>query len=158
MKVLSAMSGGIRVPGVFGVLLATCLPERIFIMELLKRDYLTITDEGETICMTLDTSHEEVRKVGQKMSEIRPGLRMDGRGWEAFLQYYLDANNPSLLKDLVFDAEGDICRASYKKISAFTRAKGVSLGKYITTLFGEAEEKGLFCVVRDEGDFIDWND
>jgi hypothetical protein len=32
----------------------------------------------------------------------------------------------------------------------------VSLGKYIMTLFGEAEEKGLFCVVRDEGDFIDW--
>ena len=125
-------------------------------MELLKRDYLTVTDEGDTIYMTLDTSHDEVRKLGQKMSEIRPGLRMDGKGWEAFLQYYFEANNPSLLKDLVFDSEGDICRASYKKISAFTRAKGVSLGKYIMTLFGEAEEKGLFCVVRDEGDFIDW--
>ena len=50
-------------------------------MELLKRDYLTVTDEGDTICMTLDTSHDEVRKLGQKMSEIRPGLRMDGKGW-----------------------------------------------------------------------------
>ena len=73
-------------------------------MELLKRDYLTVTDEGDTICMTLDTSHDEVRKLGQKMSEIRPGLRMDGKDWEAFLQYYFEANNPSLLKDLVFDS------------------------------------------------------
>ena len=95
-------------------------------------------------------------RLDRRCLKIRPGLRMEGKGWEAFLQYYLEANNPSLLKDLVFDSEGEICRASYKKISVFTRAKGVSLGKYILTLFGEAEEKGLFCVVRDEGDFIDW--
>lgn len=43
-----------------------------------------------------------------------------------------------------------------EKTSAFTRAKGVSLGKYIMTLFGEAEGKGFYCVIRDEGDYIDW--
>ncbi len=125
-------------------------------MDLLRREYLAITDEGDTILMTLDTAHGEVRAVAEKMAEIRPGLKMDGRGWEAFLKYYLDANNPSLLKDLTFEAEGDVLKGAYPKTSAFTRAKGVSLGKYILTLFGEANENGLFCVVRDEGDFIDW--
>ncbi|MBR7045395.1 MAG: hypothetical protein IKI23_07020 [Lachnospiraceae bacterium] len=81
---------------------------------------------------------------------------MDGKGWEAFLKYYLDANNPALLKDLVFESEGDLCRAWYKKISEFTKVKGVSLGNYILTLFGETQEKGLYCVIRDEGDYIDW--
>ena len=125
-------------------------------MELMKRDFLTVTDDGENICMSLDTTHEDVQKVGKKMAAIRTGLKMDGKGWEAFLKYYLDANNPALLKDLVWNSEGDDLRAYYKKTSAFTRAKGISLGKYVMTLFGEAEGKGLYCVIRDEGDFIDW--
>ena len=125
-------------------------------MELMKRDFLTITDDGENICMSLDTAHEDVQKVGKKMAEIRTGLKMDGKGWEAFLKYYLDANNPALLKDLIWNSEGDDLKAYYKKTSAFTRAKGISLGKYVMTLFGEAEGKGLYCVIRDEGDFIDW--
>ena len=125
-------------------------------MELLKRDFLTVTDDGENICMSLDTTHEDVQNVGKKMAEIRTGLKMDGKGWEAFLKYYLDANNPALLKDLIWNSEGDDLKAYYKKTSAFTRAKGISLGKYVMTLFGEAEGKGLYCVIRDEGDFIDW--
>ena len=125
-------------------------------MELMKRDFLTVTDDGENICMSLDTVHEDVQKVGKKMAEIRTGLKMDGKGWEAFLKYYLDANNPALLKDLIWNSEGDDLKAYYKKTSAFTRAKGISLGKYVMTLFGEAEGKGLYCVIRDEGDFIDW--
>ena len=125
-------------------------------MELMKRDFLTVTDDGENICMSLDTAHEDVQKVGKKMAEIRTGLNMDGKGWEAFLKYYLDANNPALLKDLIWNSEGDDLKAYYKKTSAFTRAKGISLGKYVMTLFGEAEGKGLYCVIRDEGDFIDW--
>ncbi|MEE3462344.1 MAG: Imm51 family immunity protein [Lachnospiraceae bacterium] len=125
-------------------------------MELMKRDFLTVTDDGENICMSLDTAHEDVQKVGKKMAEIRTGLKMDGKGWEAFLKYYLDANNPALLKDLIWNSEGDDLKAYYKKTSAFTRAKGISLGKYVMTLFGEAEGKGLYCVIRDEGDFIDW--
>ena len=108
-------------------------------MELMKRDFLTVIDDGENICMSLDTTHEDVQNVGKKMAEIRTGLNMDGKGWEAFLKYYLDAK-----------------KAYYKKTSAFTRAKGISLGKYVMTLFGEAEGKGLYCVIRDEGDFIDW--
>jgi hypothetical protein len=125
-------------------------------MELMKRDFLTVTDDGENICMSLDTAHEDAQKVGKKMAEIRTGLKMDGKGWEAFLKYYLDANNPALLKDLIWNSEGDDLKAYYKKTSAFTRAKGISLGKYVMTLFGEAEGKGLYCVIRDEGDFIDW--
>ena len=125
-------------------------------MELMKRDFLTVTDDGENICMSLDTTHEDVQDVGRKMAEIRTGLKMDGKGWEAFLKYYLDANNPAFLKDLIWNSEGDNLRAYYKKTSAFTRAKGISLGKYVMTLFGEAEGKGLYCVIRDEGDFIDW--
>ena len=125
-------------------------------MELMKRDFLTITDDGENICMSLDTTHEDVQKVGKKMAAIRTGLKMDGKGWEAFLKYYLDANNPALLKDLIWNSEGNNLKAYYKKTSAFTRAKGISLGKYVMTLFGEAEGKGLYCVIRDEGDFIDW--
>ena len=125
-------------------------------MELMKRDFLTVTDDGENICMSLDTAHEDVQKVGKKMAEIRTGLKMDGKGWEAFLKYYLDANNPALLKDLIWNSEGDDLKAYYKKTSAFTKAKGISLGKYVMTLFGEAEGKGLYCVIRDEGDFIDW--
>ena len=125
-------------------------------MELMKRDFLTITDDGENICMSLDTTHEDVQKVGKKMAAIRTGLKMDGKGWEAFLKYYLDANNPALLKDLILNSEGNDLKAYYKKMSAFTRAKGISLGKYVMTLFGEAEGKGLYCVIRDEGDFIDW--
>ena len=125
-------------------------------MELMKRDFLTVTDDGENICMSLDTAHEDVQKVGKKMAEIRTGLKMDGKGWEAFLKYYLDANNPALLKDLIWNSEGDDLKAYYKKTSAFTRAKGISLGKYVMTLFGEAEGKGLYCVIRDEGDLIDW--
>ena len=124
-------------------------------MELMKRDFLTITDDGENICMSLDTTHEDVQKVGKKMAAIRTGLKMDGKGWEAFLKYYLDANNPALLKDLIWNSEGNDLKAYYKKTSAFTRAKGISLGKYVMTLFGEAEGKGLYCVIRDEGDFID---
>ena len=125
-------------------------------MELMKRDFLTVTDDGENICMSLDTTHEEVQDIGKKMAEIRTGLKMDGKGWEAFLKYYLVANNPALLKDLIWNSEGDNLKAYYKKTSAFTRAKGISLGKYVMTLFGEAEGKGLYCVIRDEGDFIDW--
>ena len=125
-------------------------------MELMKRDFLTVTDDGENICMSLDTTHEDVQKVGKKMAAIRTGLKMDGKGWEAFLKYYLDANNPALLKDLIWNSEGNDLKAYYKKTSAFTRAKGISLGKYVMTLFGEAEGKGLYCVIRDEGDFIDW--
>ena len=125
-------------------------------MELMKRDFLTITDDGENICMSLDTTHEDVQKVGKKMAEIRTGLKMDGKGWEAFLKYYLDANNPALLKELIWNSEGDNLKAYYKKTSAFTRAKGISLGKYVMTLFGEAEGKGLYCVIRDESDYIDW--
>ena len=125
-------------------------------MELMKRDFLTVTDDGENICMSLDTAHEDVQKVGKKMAEIRTGIKMDGKGWEAFLKYYLDANNPALLKDLMWNSEGNDLKAYYKKTSAFTRAKGISLGKYVMTLFGEAEGKGLYCVIRDEGDFIDW--
>ena len=125
-------------------------------MELMKRDFLTVIDDGENICMSLDTSHEDVQEVAKKMAAIRTGLKMDGKGWEAFLKYYLDANNPALLKDLIWNSEGDDLKAYYKKTSAFTRAKGISLGKYVMTLFGEAEGKGLYCVIRDEGDFIDW--
>ena len=125
-------------------------------MELMKRDFLTVTDDGENICMSLDTSHEDVQEVAKKMAAIRTGLKMDGKGWEAFLKYYLDANNPALLKDLIWNSEGNDLKAYYKKTSAFTRAKGISLGKYVMTLFGEAEGKGLYCVIRDEGDYIDW--
>ena len=125
-------------------------------MELMKRDFLTVTDDGENICMSLDTTHEDVQNVGKKMAAIRTGLKMDGKGWEAFLKYYLDANNPALLKDLIWNSEGNDLKAYYKKTSAFTRAKGISLGKYVMTLFGEAEGKGLYCVIRDEGDYIDW--
>ena len=100
--------------------------------------------------MNLDTSGEAVKEVAEKMAGIRPGLTMDGKGWEAFLKYYLEGNNPALLKDLVFASEGDTCRAWYKKISGFTKVKGVSLSNYILTLFGESQGKGAYCVIRDE--------
>lgn len=29
-------------------------------MELMKREFLTVTDDGENICMSLDTTHEDV--------------------------------------------------------------------------------------------------
>ena len=48
-------------------------------MELMKRDFLTVTDDGENICMSLDTAHEDVQKVGKKMAEIRTGIKMDGK-------------------------------------------------------------------------------
>ena len=56
-------------------------------MILLKRDFLTITDEGDRVWMNLDTSGEAVKEVAEKMAGIRPDLTMDGKGWEAFLKY-----------------------------------------------------------------------
>lgn len=29
-------------------------------MELMKREFLTVTDDGENICMSLDTTNEDV--------------------------------------------------------------------------------------------------
>ena len=48
-------------------------------MELMKREFLTVTDDGDDICMTLDTSHKTVQEIGRKMAEIRSGLLMDGK-------------------------------------------------------------------------------
>ncbi|MBR3339734.1 MAG: hypothetical protein IKG19_06790 [Lachnospiraceae bacterium] len=38
-------------------------------MELMKRDFLTVTDDGDDICMTLDTAHKTVQEIGRKMAE-----------------------------------------------------------------------------------------
>ena len=46
-------------------------------MELMQRDFLTVTDDGKNICMSLDTSHEDVLEVAKKMAAIRTGLKMD---------------------------------------------------------------------------------
>ena len=89
-------------------------------MELMKREFLTVTDDGDDICMTLDTAHKTVQEIGRKMAEIRSGLLMDGKGWEAFLKYYLDGNNPALLKDL--NCKGDFSWEVHN--DSFWRSRG----------------------------------
>ena len=41
----------------------------------MKRDFLTVTDDGKNICMSLDTSHEDVLEVAKKMATFRIDLR-----------------------------------------------------------------------------------
>lgn len=124
-------------------------------MIIFDRGFLKVNESDDYITITLDTNDDTVKSVSNKLLDINDRLNMDGKGWEAFLKFYIEANNDTLLEGLEWSSHDEYCEGSYRKVSSFTKMKGISLAKYIMELFGE-KEKGLYCIIRDESNSIDW--
>jgi len=90
--------------------------------------------------------------IGQKMEAINEEAYMNGYNWEAFLNSYLQANNPALLNGLNTDSEAGTYVALYDKPNTLNADKLIEV---INQLIHNPDK--VYAFLKENGETIEWD-
>lgn len=78
-------------------------------------DFATKHEHDDQTSVYFNIEADEIMAIGQKMEAINEQAYMNGYNWEAFLNHYLQTNQPELLDGLDTDSEAGTYVALYDK-------------------------------------------
>lgn len=110
-------------------------------------------DFGEfSVCFHIEK--DRIMEIGEKMNEINEMAYMNGYNWEAFLNRYLQINNPDILENMESDPEAGMYVA-YFHSNAENGKRADKLVEIIKTLV--ENEDDIYDFVTTEGETIEWD-
>ncbi len=120
------------------------------------KDYIEIVKSEEYKSLTVRFYNEKDKplKIGEKMCQINEEAYMNGYNWDAFLNYYLQKNNPEILEGLDPDPEAGSYFAHYE-LTKKNEEKAKKFSEIIIDLI-ENEDK-IYEIVKNEGNNIEWD-
>ena len=90
--------------------------------------------------------------IGEKMEAINEEAYMNGYNWEAFLNHYLQTNQPELLDGLDTDSEAGTYVALYDKDNS---DKAEILVGVINEIVNNPDK--IYNFLKEKGDDIEWD-
>ncbi len=118
------------------------------------KKYLNVERLDDNISITFYIEQDEVMEVGNRMEEINSNAYMNGYNWAAFLDSYLETNEPELLGDLETDPEAGMYSAYYP-YSEENEGKANRIGEIICELIESPDE--LYKFLEEYGEDIAWD-
>ena len=107
-------------------------------------------EEQTSVCFNIEAN--EVMVIGEKMEAINEQAYMNGYNWEAFLNHYLQANQPKLLEGLDTDSEAGTYVALYDKADSNKADKLIAV---INGLVNNPDN--IYSFLKDNGEDIEWD-
>ena len=115
-------------------------------------DFATKNEHDDQISVYFNIEADEVMAIGAKMEAINEEAYTNGYNWEAFLKYYLQANQPDLLDGLDTDSEAGTYVAIYEMFDSSKADKLVSL---INSLVQNPDL--VYSFLKVSGEEIEWD-
>lgn len=114
--------------------------------------FVTKNENDEQISVYFNIEADEVMAIGEKMEAINDQAYMNGYNWEAFLNHYLQVNNPGLLDGLNTDSEAGSYVAIYDNAQA---SKADGLIEVINSLMNNPAK--IYSFLEENGEEIEWD-
>lgn len=115
-------------------------------------NFATKDEHDDQFSVYFNIEADKVMAIGQKMEVINEEAYMNGYNWEAFLNQYLQINQPELLNGLDTDSEAGTYVALYDKTDA---DKADKLVEIINGLVNNPEK--IYSFLKENGDNIAWD-
>ena len=71
-------------------------------------DYVNLNIGEDYISITFNVGNNRIMEIGSRMEEICEDAYMNGYNWEAFLNSYLEQNDPEIFDAIETDSEADM--------------------------------------------------
>jgi len=115
-------------------------------------DFATKNEHDDQTSVYFNIEAEEVLAIGEKMEAINEEAYMNGYNWEAFLNHYLQTNQPELLDELDTDSEAGTYVALYNKANS---GKADKLVAVINGLVNNPDK--IYSFLKENGEDIEWD-
>ena len=120
------------------------------------KDYIKlIKNEKEgSISVRFDIKTDKIAALGDKINAVNGGVAMNGSGWEALLEWYLDEYYPAVSAGMGSNSAAGMYKAYYKLTPA-NEKKAEQLAEVLSEV---VENDGkLLDILKERGEEIDWN-
>lgn len=115
-------------------------------------DFATKHEDDDQTSVYFNIEADEVMAIGEKMEAINEQAYMNGYNWEAFLNHYLQTNQPELLAGLDTDSEAGTYVALYDKTDSDKADKLVGV---INGLINNPDK--IYSFLEEKGEDIEWD-
>ena len=115
-------------------------------------DFVTKHEHDDQTSVYFNIGADEVMAIGEKMEAINEEAYMNGYNWEAFLNHYLQTNQPELLDGLDTDSEAGAYGAIYDKADS---SKADQLITIINGLVNNPDK--IYSFLKENGEDIEWD-
>lgn len=115
-------------------------------------DFATKHEHDDQVSVYFNIEADKVIAIGQKMEAINEQAYMNGYNWEAFLNHYLETNQPELLAGLDTDSEAGTYVALYDKADADKADKLIGV---INGLVNDPDK--IYSFLEEKGEDIEWD-
>lgn len=115
-------------------------------------NFVTKNENDDQFSVYFNIEADEVMAIGEKMEAINEQAYMNGYNWEAFLNCYLQNNNPELLDGLDTDSEAGTYVALYDKSDSDKADKLVSVINELVNNPGK-----IYSFLEEKGENVEWN-
>ncbi|MFT3934007.1 MAG: Imm51 family immunity protein [Chitinophagaceae bacterium] len=114
--------------------------------------FATKSEHHNEFSVYFNIEADEVMAIGRKMESINEQAYINGYNWEAFLNCYLQTNNPELLEGLDTDSEAGTYVALYNK------SNSDKADKLVTLINGLVNNPGkIYSFLEENGEDIEWD-
>ena len=115
-------------------------------------DFASKNEDDDQTSVYFNIEADEVMAIGEKMEAINEQAYMNGYNWEAFLNHYLQINEPELLVGLDTDSEAGTYVALYDKADSDKADKLIDV---INSLINNPDK--IYSFLEEEGNDIEWD-
>ena len=115
-------------------------------------NFATKLEHNDQTSVYFNIEADEVMAIGERMEAINEQAYMNGYNWEAFLNHYLQANQPELLDGLDTDSEAGTYVALYDKAESDKADKLIDV---INELVNSPEK--IYNFLKENGEDIEWD-
>ncbi|MBS1624843.1 MAG: hypothetical protein JST83_12530 [Bacteroidetes bacterium] len=120
------------------------------------KDYIQfIKNEKEgSVSVRFDIKSDKIAALGDKIKAVNGGVAMNGSGWEALLEWYLDEFYPGVSGGMGSNSVAGMYKAYYKLTPA-NEKKAEQLAEVLSDMV-ENDSK-LIDLLKERGEEIDWD-
>jgi hypothetical protein len=115
-------------------------------------DFTSKSEHDGQYSVYFNIEDEKVMAIGEKMEAINEEAYMNGYNWEAFLNHYLQTNQPELLDGIDTDSEAGTYVAVYDKADSDKADKLVGV---INGLVNDPDK--IYSFLKQNGENIEWD-
>ena len=118
-------------------------------------DYVNLNIGEDYISITFNVGNNRIMEIGSRMEEICEDAYMNGYNWEAFLNSYLEQNDPEIYDAIETDSEAD----TYCAYINDTSDEGKELAKQYVQILEDLfdNEEDIYDFLKHNADDIEWD-
>ena len=120
------------------------------------KEYIQLNknEKEGSLSVVLDIKNEKIAVLSAKLQTVNGGVTMNGGGWEALLEWYLDEFHPMVSGGMGSSSSSGTYKAYYK-LAPVNEKKATQLVEVLTDLI--EDDNKLYELIKERGEEIDWD-